>query len=326
MKIKELLTEDVSQLKKDVITQVQQTDDEQLLDRIYTVLNQSGLADRIGGVLTRDTDTEGYVDEITRIIIDTPGTYQEKYAFIEAFPTGYVNIKLMLSGNRVTFEDLLQGGKFVHSVFQALKRYQPAGVKGPGEFALAVMSPHIKITGKGDLNIGDQVVEVKASAGKTVSSGGGRLGTPGLLHSDRVATIIKKYIPTVRLETGVNLSLEGLQQLAANLEPVVKEKLAKDVFGYIFGRSVDTSELESAFAAGQSLSGPYTKANWALYQQHSGFTGVMLINFALGQLQYFANPADIISNIYSTNVYLISKDKGAQSRQILSQVTLKGLK
>ena len=110
MKSNEFITEDdnnISQLKTDIIRQVKKTSDEELLDRIYTVLNKSDLVSRISGTLERDTDTVGYVEELTKIIIDTPGTFQEKYEFIDGFPTGYVDIKLMLSGNRVKFEELL---------------------------------------------------------------------------------------------------------------------------------------------------------------------------------------------------------------------------
>ena len=143
-----ILEDSVSQLKTDIIKQVKKTDDEELLDRIFTVLNKSGLSDRISGTLERETDTAGYVADLTQIIIDTPGTYQEKHDFINGFPTGYVDIKLMLSGERVKYIDLLTGNSFVSRVFDKLKRVTFGTAKGPGEFALAVMSPHIRITGK----------------------------------------------------------------------------------------------------------------------------------------------------------------------------------
>ena len=218
----------VATLRKDIIDQVKKTQDQELLDKIYTVLNKSGLTDRIAGTLKRETDTEGYVADITKIIIDTDGTYQEKHAFIEGFPTGYVNIELMLSGRRVKFDELLDKNAFVRRVFDALKRVTFGTAKGPGEFALAVMSPHIRITGKGDLNIGEQVIEVKASAGKDVSSGGGRLGTPGLLHSDNVESIIVKHLkikPAEAYPQG-NLGLGGIVELANTVPFDVRRALA----------------------------------------------------------------------------------------------------
>lgn len=325
-----ILEDSVSQLKTDIIKQVKKTDDEELLDRIFTVLNKSGLSDRISGTLERETDTAGYVADLTQIIIDTPGTYQEKHDFINGFPTGYVDIKLMLSGERVKYIDLLTGNSFVSRVFDKLKRVTFGTAKGPGEFALAVMSPHIRITGKGDLNIGDDIIEVKASAGKEVSSGGGRLGTPGLLHSDNVEAILAKHlrINMARAIPDGNLSLKGLITLTSNAKPETRSKLGKELFGYIFKNQISVNKLVSAFAAGdlETFKQEYIKANYALYQKDSGFTGVMLMNFALGELQYYRNPDDMIQHIYDPGVYLISKDKAAQARQIISQVTLRPFK
>jgi len=325
-----LLEDSVSQLKADIIKQVKKTDDEELLDRIFTVLNKSGLSDRISGTLERETDTAGYVADLTQIIIDAPGTYQEKHDFINGFPTGYVDVKLMLSGERVKYSDLLTGGTFVTRVFDKLKRVTFGTAKGPGEFGLAVMSPYIRITGKGDLNIGDDIIEVKASAGKEVSSGGGRLGTPGLLHSDNVESIIAKHL-NINMSRAIpdgNLSLKGLITLTSNAKPETRSKLGKELFGYIFKNQISVNKLVSAFASGdlETFKQEYIKANYALYQKDSGFTGVMLMNFALGELQYYRNPDDMIQQIYDPGVYLISKDKAAQARQIISQVTLRPFK
>ena len=334
MKMRELINiiaeSATSQLKTDIIQQVKKTNDEELLDRIYTVLNKSGLSDRISGTLERDTDTAGYVADLTQIIIDTPGTYQEKHDFINGFPTGYVDVKLMLSGKRVKYTDLLTGGTFVTRVFDKLKRVTFGTAKGPGEFALAVMSPHIRITGKGDLNIGKDIIEVKASAGKEVSSGGGRLGTPGLLYSDNVENIIAKHLK-INMSRAIpdgNLSLKGLVELTSKFPPAVKTALAKELFGYIFKKQVSVNALVSAFASGDvdAFKQEYIKTNYALYQEDSGFSGVMLMNFALGELQYYRDSNDMIQQIYDPGVYLISKDKAAQARQIISQVTLRPFK
>ena len=324
------ITENISQLKTDIIQQVKGTDDEELLDRIYTVLNKSGLVDRIAGTLERETDTSGYVTDLTQLIIDTPGTYKEKHDFINGFPRGYVNVELMLSGKRVQFEQLLEGGDFVRRVFDKLKRVTFGTAKGPGEFALAVMSPHIKITGKGDLNIGDQIIEVKASAGKEVSSGGGRLGTPGLLHSDNVESIIAKHlkINMAKAIPSGNLGLGGLIKLTSRYPNDTKKALGKELFSYIFKREVSVAGLVNAFVAGDeaAFKDAYIKANYELYRKDSGFNGVMLMNFALGELQYYDDPAVMIENVYDPAVYIISKDKAAQARQIISQVTLRPFK
>lgn len=321
----DLFEADISDLRRDIIGQVRQTQDAQLLDKIYTVLNQSGLAERINGTLERDTDTKGYTDTITQIIIDTPGTFQQKHDFINGFPTGYVDIDKMLSGNRVKFTELLSGGKFVVDVFNRLKRETFGSAKGPGEFALAVMSPHIKINGKGDLTIGKNTIEVKASAGKEASSGGGRLGEPGLIRTDDVANIIQSTLKVQLSDVapqGVGLS--GLGKLSSKLSVSQRREFGKKLFGYMFGGSgADISDLVGAFASGTDLRDAYVKTNYNAYKSESDFDGVMIMNFALGELHYFRDVNDLVRHVYNgIGVYIVSSDTTKSSRQILTQVTL----
>lgn len=315
----------ISKLKTDIKTQVDKTSDEELLDRIYTVLNKTNLVDRISGTLERETDTTGYVADLTKLIIDTSGTYQEKHDFIKGFPHGYVDINLMLSGDRAKFDQLITGGPFVHRVFDALKQVTFGTAKGPGEFALAVMSPHIKITGKGDLNIGNKVVEVKANVGKS----GGRLGTPGSLNFENVAHIIAKHTKTSEAQLkSNNLGLGGLITLSSNLTPAQRTSLGKELFDYIFGGEVDTGALVHALAASDegTLKKEYTKANYRHYQKETGFSGLMLMNFVSQELKYYVDPESMAEEIYEPGVYIISKDKAFTARQILSQVTLRPFK
>lgn len=321
----------VTQLKTQIIGQVKQTDDADLLQKIYTVLNKTGLVDRIGLVLDRDTDTKGYVKQLVDMIIEVPGTYEEKVAFVKQYPTGYVDIKKMLSGEYVKFSDLLVGGKgapleFVHRVFDSLKQVTFGGAKGPGEFALAVLSPHIKITGKGDLHIGKDVIEVKAAAGKSGSSGG-RVGTPGLLKSDNIPQILAQYCKTPVPEgKGLNLKQFTNYMVENGLTKAQMKACATKLFNYIFSGKADVSGIVDAVVTGQDPNPYFLKANYELYQEESGFTGMMLINFNTQALKYFRDPLQMAQEIYAFSIYLISSNTGFQARQILSQVTLAPVK
>lgn len=316
----------VSNLKTQIIGQVKKTDDSDLLQKIYTVLNKTGLVDRIGLVLDRDTDTKGYVKQLVDMIIEVPGTYEEKAAFVKQYPTGYIDIPKMLSGEYVKFDDLIVGGQgapleFVHRVFDSLKQVTFGGAKGPGEFGLAVLSPHIKITGKGDLHIGKDVIEVKANAGAS----GGRVGTPGLLRSDNIPGIIGKYIEA-DLSAGLNLKQLSSLMDEAGLDPRTKKKLATELFSYIFKGETDVSNIVSAVVTNGDPNPHFLKANYELYQKESGFTGMMLINFPAQALKYFKDPVQMASEIYAFQIYLVSANAGFQARQILSQVTLRPVK
>lgn len=316
----------VSSLKTQIIGQVRKTDDSDLLQKIYTVLNKTGLVDRIGLVLDRDTDTKGYVKQLVDMIIEVPGTYEEKAAFVKQYPKGYIDINTMLSGDYVKFTDLITGGPgapidFVHRVFNALKQVTFGGAKGPGEFGLAVLSPFIKITGKGDLHIGKDVIEVKANAGQN----GGRVGTPGLLRSDNIPGIIGKYIEA-DLTAGLNLKQLSSLMDEAQLDPRTRKKLATELFTYIFKGETDVSDIVAAVVSGQDPNPYFLKANYELYQKDSGFTGMMLINFPAQALKYFKDPVQMANEIYAFQIYLVSSNAGFQARQILSQVTLRPIK
>jgi len=313
MKILELLLEqpksDIASMKSDIIGKIKKTDDTNLVQKIYTVLNKTGLEGRISPVLARDTDTKGYVEQLVNIIIDTPGTYEEKTAFIDQYPNGYINISKMLSGELVSFDTLITGGPgaplaFVHRVFDALKQVTFGTSKGPGEFGLAVLSPHIKITGKGDLNIDNDIIEVKANAGKS----GGRLGTPGLLRVDEIVTYLNEFMPEVEFAPGQGLNLKQLSALMneQGLNQSQQTNLANKLFKYIFKNKADISGIVRAVVNGEDPSSYYLKANYELYQAESGFTGMMLMNFQTQQCKYFKDPLQMAQEIYAFSIYLLS--------------------
>jgi hypothetical protein len=187
----------------------------------------------------------------------------------------------------------------------------------------------IVITGKGDLHIDNKTIEVKASAGKEVSSGGGRLGTPGFLNHQDVAQIIVKNMPkgfnlAAALAPGKgNLGLDGLVKLTSVLTAQKRAKLGRELFGSIFGNKADITKLVSALSSGQSIIKPYIKTNYEAYQKDSNFDGVMLMNFALGELRYYLKSEELADDVYNPAVYIISKKEADAARQILSQVTLR---
>jgi hypothetical protein len=330
MRAKEFISEeDVSGLKTKIINQVKKTDDKDLLVRLYTTLNKTGLADRIAPVLSRDTDTKGYIQELVDLILDVPGTYEDKQAFIVGYPNGYVDINEMLSGKYVKFENLITGGegtpiKFVREVFNALKQTTFGGAKGPGEFALAVLSPKIKITGKGDLNIGDKVIEVKANA----KGSGGRLGTPGMLAVDNIRQILTPYMTEYMVPKGAGLNLNKLPELLNKnkLNPGQKKELCSTLFNYIFKGEVDISELVNSIVSGKDPTPYYVKANYEIYRKKSGFTGMLLVNFPAQACKYYEDPLQMAEEINAINVYILSANEGFEARQILSQVTLQRTK
>ena len=329
-----LIEDDLSTLKHKVIKSIEATDDATLLDKIYSSLNRTNISQRIGAALNQnDRDIKRYIDEIVEVIVNTPGRYEDKLLFAEGLDKGYVNVKEMISGKRVHFEDLLTPNKtgvpisFIVNVFNGLKNVGEKEAKGPGEFALAALSPDVSIFGAGDLKIGDHNIEVKASAGDS-ASGGGRLGSTGFLQHYRVPEIINKYMPDV--DTSVNIGLKSFSQLLkkANLDPATTKQFAEELFGYIFeGKEwTDISPLVNAMVAGEDLDKPYTIVAYNAYRgrpENTKFDGIMLMSFPLQELKYYDDPEKMYDDLYATSVNLVSANKEWAGRLNLPSVSLR---
>lgn len=325
--------DELGPLKTRVIASVKATSDSDLLNKIYSSLNSTNITGRISRALDRDEDVKQYLDDIVELIVSIPADYEEKIKFSDGLIKGYVDIKKMLSGKRVHFEDLLITNKegpsisFIKEVFKKLKTVGDRRGKGPGEFSLAVLSPKLNIFGSGDIKIGDKTIEVKASAGKTISGGGGRIGTTGFLQHQDNADIIKKYIPA--LDTSKDLSLSNLSNISKNLDPKSKKLLATELFSYIFKAQpfVNLKSLVDAFVNNQELSSAYLRASYQAYQgdvDNKKFDGIMLMNFPLEELKYYEDPDEMFKEIYAVNPLIISANKQYAGRSILPSVTLRG--
>ena len=318
----------LSKLKSSVIKQVQATNDQELLDRIHTVLNKTGLLGRIQGVIAQETDAKKYAKVIADVIINTTGSYEEKFNFINGYPNGYVNVEKMMSGQLVTFDQLVQGNPFAQRVFAELFKFTPSP-SGPGEFALAALSPRIKMRSKGDLFIDDKYIEVKSSAGEQVNSKGGRLGESGLLDHRAVKVIIEKYtkIPfpadkDMYIESTKAGSIGLVNYLKNNIADVkLRTQAANELMVSIFGSP--QPQLVKAIIAGSGAQSAYLAANWKKYQEHSGWSALLIMNLTGGVARLFTKPEQMEGAIYNTSVALISKDTAKSARNILSQITLR---
>jgi len=334
--LSEKTADPLSDIKTKVISKVKQTNDGELLNKIYSSFGSTDLSSRIATAFSNEDDIRGYLDTVVEAIIGTQGTYEDKLAFAEGLSKGgYIDLGKMLSGNRINFDDILKvppGGpsiEFVKKVFQSLKFIGEKIQKGPGEFGMAILSPGINIFGKGDLKIGDKTIEVKSSAGTTdkASSGGGRLGTTGFLNHERVSEIVQKYFPNV--DTNKTLGLTKLGQIATErLTPEQRKALGQELFSYIFSvrKGVDVTPLVNAFVEGKPLDGPYIKAAYQAYkgtEDSRTFDGMLVINFTLEELKYYEDIEDSTEDFYGAGVALISANKGFSARNIIPAVTLR---
>jgi len=323
MRILELLAEDsvpddIPTIKQDIINQVQQTNDPALLHKVYTALHSTGLTHRIRGALTQLSDTKNYINAITNIIVSTEGTVQVKQQFAEGLLKGYVDLDKMTSGNRVHFEDLIQPNEickdrnFLLKVFQELKNVGREQQKGPGEFSLAVFSPKITIIGKGDLKIGNKVIEVKASAGEKDNSGGGRLGSTGDIAHD-VSSIFAKYFGGDFVKQHPNINLNAFDSLikASSLTPDELRNFATELFQHMFKKSIAWIDLEPLIDATvnkEPIAKEYSRVSYQAYRgpkEAYKFDGIMLMNFSLQELRYYEDFDEMFKDIVTPKAYIM---------------------
>ena len=231
-------------LKNKVKQQIDLTSDETLLNRIYTSLNSGTLIDRLSSGLESLSDPEirSFVDDIANAIVQAPGSYEEKINFVKGLNEGFIDVDKMIDGNRYHFSDLLKPNKqvslkFLFNMFNSLKDLGGKVKKGPGEFAIAIMSPVVSVFGGGDLKIGNKIVEVKAEKGT--------VGATGYFQHSKVPIILQKYLPNIDLTRNVGSDALATAISTANLDPATLKEFADKLVDYIFSEHTGSTRYAS---------------------------------------------------------------------------------
>ena len=222
MRFREILKEDDLQTMKDEIIKrlmgldvdpddPKKTDETaEILDRIYQLLNKQSTFDKFKDIVAKELmDEYGQVNDaklkktmdrkimqISGKIAEVPLRHQEKMKFADNLANGKViNADLLLRPGQHTLNDLTYGQKENLVVFDYLKSYGVGEqMKGPGEHALAILSPDITLkSAGGDIAVKGVPVEVKASVS---GGGGGRFGeTSAVPTRETMLDILNSFEP-----------------------------------------------------------------------------------------------------------------------------------
>lgn len=302
MRAREFLKEDdlsVPQLKKEIRGQLTSINDFDILDRIYQVLSQKSVKGKIEKAFGRNTkkanvgaDTTGIINDMITQIANLPGTTHQKREFVEALEKGKaVNVPKLLS-KTASFSEIFFS-EFAQNFFISIANYgRGSAMKGPGEFALAIMSPKISLAAKGDLEINGRLVEVKAAVNKS----GGRLGETGHAAQkeaiiNAIMTIGTKYAKTPeqqqalekfsqRPSAGITVAVKTLHSIFPDNKNAVK-MIVKGVVGLTFGAQIGTAVGNAAAKdpSGVMAEQEYMKQNFNWYKKKDGFTEILAIWF-----------------------------------------------
>lgn len=219
---------------------------------------------------------KNFTDLLIKSLMNAQGDYDDAESFLQTYgKANYINIEALQTPDKpITVDSWLQPqGKvsknFIKNVFLNLFG---VGIRGPGELALAFLSPQIELLSKGDLKIGDRNVELKGQSG----SKGGRFkdsaqsfGIPDLSFLNKIPNLPAnlKITDSARF-TGAERPLQSKGKISFILQAqalekfqkglgikfleqmvqIVYNKLSPDVFKKQFANWQNMSSLDAASA------------------------------------------------------------------------------
>lgn len=315
-----------TQLKDLIVKRLQTEEDRDMLDRIYQALEKSTLDERISDALAQDEDVGDKLRVFAGLVMNTEGTFAEKEQFIAAYPNGFIDVQKLATPNQVhNFSDWIMGDDFVMRVFNNIYNYTPQGI-GAGEFALAVLSPDIKASGRsadlaGDLVINGVMTEVKAR-----TSSGGRF------VDNRKSKMNQRMVEEAFKEAGINEIGKGISgkmwaeniraQIEAKALPGLCEKIIKGAFA--FTEAAEERPLLQALQSGDSrqIAHEWGMLSFANYQRMSKFEGMLLLDTKQGKTKsnshslYFTDIDAVSGVIQAGQPYVVGPEQQVHPQMI----------
>jgi hypothetical protein len=289
----------VPELQNAIVTQIPEVLDFELLDRIYQVLSHDTVKQKIEAALsitTRDANignTDSIIDDMLGSIANVPGSSHEKLEFVQALEQGNAVDIAQLTSPASTFDKIFPT-PFTERFFQANANFgRGIKMKGPGEFALAIMAPAISLAEKGDIMIGDQHVEVKSAER---SQAGGRLGEVGPAQLPEIVSeltkVAAKYLNTPEQTAlfqsefltvkskSLTRSIQALHTVFDGDAVAIADCVASVVvLSFPSPMSIAIGKAAAMDSTGHKAEIEYMKQNFEWYKARDGFDSIMAIWF-----------------------------------------------
>lgn len=284
------------QAKSDIIQTVSgleanNEEDAALLDKIYRVLNGDNIKTKIAQAFGATTSNEQLniqplLQKVTQLIFHIDSDYKKVNEFLGRLEKGnVVNTALFNNVGVGHVRDFFGGDDTATKVFQSLAEVG-AGKKqkGPGEYALAMMSNKVALrASEGDLDIdGAGKIEMKAET----TTGGGRLGEGG--PTNAVAKEYWSQLPTIAEHfnegnKGLGLGkFVGYLSIDLPLNDPQKKKIRQDMLTKWYSQLFSNpAGFVAAFMQDDPVAAEkmYGKANFELYKQEYGWDVLVAVNF-----------------------------------------------
>jgi len=312
MRAFEFLVEDEKQ-KSIVIRQLQKMDAEApLFGEIYKDLINKPLGGRIEKFIQARGDQDA-IDAVTYLLKTIPklGPASEVKEFMQKFSNPEfdpINIKSLttpMSSPAPLVE--IVNDPFVKKLFDKLHLdFKGKGDAGPGEAALAVLSPNITYASPGDITVGSNKVEVKAST----TSGGksGRIWD----HPVHIQPMEQILDP---------LGITSVTVMSASKEPpenFPKEEFMEAACNAWFRES--RPEISKAFGT-DGFKDIWQAAVFDKYKELSGWQGLLAVG--LTSYMYIESGKDFAQNMPKANQGTLYRKGNKQPRDMAPQILIK---
>jgi hypothetical protein len=321
---------ETADLKKTIVDLVKTTDEEPVLHRVLKVLKSGNIEERVAAVLSKDADASKFTQKIAEFINNIDAPIEEKDDFLKRYPKGLVDTGGLLSGNPKTFSDFLGHNEFAVELFKLMSVNLVSQGVGPGEVALAVLSPNIswsgRVKGGGDVQIDGKAVEVKtsvSSGGRWVNARKANMDMAGIkkaIADAEQSAMIKltgnkdnppRDMPDrLSISTWVNEIRPNIGQDVGLLKQVTKV-MADGLFTH-----TNNSAYQQALADGgeQDILMALMNVGYDNYKACSDFEGILLMDMKVETAQYFTEFAQMKGRIKIDSAYLYAPESEAMPK------------
>ena len=314
-------------LKSQAVAAVKSTDDERLLQKVIDTLKAGNIEERIENIISKDADAKRFVQQIADIVVKIKSPIEEKNKFLEDFPKGIVDTAKLLDGSGHSFADVVGPG-FNVELFKALSTSLVSQGVGPGEVALAVLSPEISWSGRaaggGDIQVGDQAVEVKT----TVSSGGRWINARKATMN--MSGIEKAMVDAITKSTGKKPegpipARVSPATWADSIRPLIDKKsleaTTKAMADGLFNHT-DNSEYQQALMSGTAadIREAILNVGYENYKAYSKFDGILMMDVRSESVQYFRDYPSMSGLVKVDTTYIYAPESEAMPKVSLMPV------
>jgi len=315
MKIKDIVIEDI-QVKNKVIRALSKVNDENpIFSNIYKLIVGTPLESRIQSFIKNRNDPDAIAAmKYLTSVIPTLGSVDQIKGFLKRLNDGedFINTQALVPQQSMTAPasvvDLVND-PFAEALFYKIfHEFAGKGDAGPGEAALAILSPNIKYGKPGDIVVGNVKVEVKAARGEKGAAG--RIwDTP--LHQKPILDILTKAVPGA---TSFSV-LDGNKPFPV---PELSKKFITTASRTWFGRNVP--EVITTFGT-PAFAGAWQATVFDAYKAHGQWDGMLAIG--VKTYQYIRTGPEFAQYMAKINQGTICRAGAKQSRELAPQIAIR---